>query len=694
MIDIEEVVLNREDGVCMAEYNSVCPYDCPDACGLIVRVENNKVISVRGNKKHAFTRGTLCPKMAHYERTIHSPKRLTTPLKRVGKKGIGPSEFVPISWDEALDAVAQNFKDTLANYGGESILRYSFAGTMGNVQGAAGDYFFRCLGATDQDGGICATAKQAAFKSVYGSTIAMKPQEAQHSDFIILWGINATATNVHILHDINKAKKNGAQVWIIDTHKTYTFDQAHHHMYVKPGTDGALALGLMHIIHREGLHDRAFIDQYVQGYDELVEQVLPQFTPERVAHICGVPVEQLRELAIAYGTAKAPFIRLGSGLSRYGNGSMNCRCINSLPAVVGAWQHLGGGLQSSARTGEFIHKEHMQNPENPVLAPRVMPMILLGDLLTNPNALYEHGLETAPNATPIHSIYIYSTNPAITAPNQNLVRKGLMRDDLFVTVHERFFTDTCNYADIILPATSSVEHNDIYNPYGHYSLGVAYQLIDPIGESKSNWHVIAALAERMGLDDPFFEMSEVDHIQAIVKDAPGLSKEEEELLLKGEPVEIRLPENHKLEFKTPSGKIEIFNPRERIPLINYLEPYGDDAPFWLINGNDIRILDSSFCELEYDDPEPMKLQINPLDADQCGINDGDLVEIYNERGTVQIRAYRDEAVRRGTVVSLGLWWQRQSSDPHVAINALTASRPTDEGWGSTFYDVQVHIRRL
>ena len=458
----------------MKEYKSVCPYDCPDACGLIVSVDNNKVISVRGDRAHAFTRGTLCPKMAHYEKVIHSPLRLKSPMKRVGKKGIGEDQYTRISWDEALDAIVNNFKETIDTYGSESILRYSYAGTMGVIQSPAADYFFRCIGATDQDRGICSPAKQAGFRSVYGDTLAIKPQEAQHSDLIVLWGINATATDVHILHDVNIAKKKGARVWIIDTHKTYTFSQAHEHIYVKPGSDGALALGMLHIIHRDGLADIDFIKKHVQGYDELVKEVLLDFTPGKAAEICGVSVERMTEFAHAYAKSKAPFIRLGSGLSRYGNGAMTCRAINALPAVVGAWQYPGGGLLSSASGSKFIGKDVMQQAHVHAPAKRLMPMIKLGEMLINPEG------------TKVHSLYIFSSNPAITAPDQNVVRRGLMRDDLFTVVHERFFTDTCKYADIILPATTSVEHDDIYNSYGHYTIGTGYKLIEPIGESRSN----------------------------------------------------------------------------------------------------------------------------------------------------------------------------------------------------------------
>lgn len=678
----------------MKEYKSVCPYDCPDACGLILTVDDDKVIKVCGNREHAFTRGTLCPKMAHYERVIHSSKRLTTPLRRIGKKGIGPDQFTPISWDEALERIVENFNHTIDTYGSESILRYSYAGTMGAVNSPAADYFFRCIGATSQDRGICSPAKQAAFKSVYGDTVAIKPQEAQHSDLIILWSLNATATDVHILHDVNVAKRNGAFVWIIDTHKTYTYDQGTHHVYVKPGSDGALALGMMHIIHRDGLEDTAFVQAYVQGYDELVRDVLPKFTPEYVSSICGVPVEIIEELAHAYAKAKAPFIRLGSGVSRYGNGAMSCRCINALPAVVGAWQHLGGGLLSSSSSSQYFNKSFMQQPNTPTPSKRMMPMILLGDLLTNPKALLEHGLEDTSGGVPVHSLYIFSSNPAITAPNQNLVRQGLMRDDLFTVVHERFFTDTCAYADIILPATSSAESDDIFNSYGHYTIAASYQAIPPVGESKSNWQVISELAQHMGLDDPFFAMSERELIEHMVRNSSKLSQDEQDAILRGDLVEVALPDNYKMDFKTPSGKIEILNPRESIPLITYTEPYGDDEPFWLIIGNDIRILDSSFCELEFDDSELMKLRMHPDDAALYNINNSDAVEIYNNRGAVRIKVYLDDTVQRGTLVTLGVWWQSQSSDAKVGINAVTASRPTDEAWGSTFYDVQVNIRKV
>ncbi|MCF0156458.1 MAG: molybdopterin-dependent oxidoreductase, partial [Veillonella sp.] len=565
-------------------------------------------------------------------------------------------------------------------YGSESVLRYSYAGTMGRINTAAGDYFFRRIKATDQDRGICSPAKGAGYSAVMGKTLTTKPQEAQDSDCIVLWGINAAATDMHFLFDVAKAKEKGAQVWVIDTHKTYTAPAGQEHLQVLPGSDGALGLALMHIWHRDQLVDQAFIDQYVQGWDQMVE-TLPAYTPAWAAEKTGLTVEAIEGFAKALAAAKAPYIRMGSGLTRYGNGAMTSRIITCLPALLGAYQHPGGGILTSAKGSAFLTKDVMENGTSEGSESRLMPMIRLGHMLTEEKDI------------PIHMIYIFSSNPAITAPDQNKVRQGLMRDDLFTIVHERFFTDTCKYADIILPATSSVEHDDIYNSYGHYTIGTGYKAVDPIGQSRSNWQVISDIARRMGLEDDFFKKTEKELIEAIVADAK-VDDAVKERILAEEQVEIDLPAGYKMDFKTPSGKIEIFNPRHQYPLPCYLEPYGDDAEFWLINGNDIRILDSSFCEREFTDKDLMHGRMHPSDAARKGLVDGQTVLLSNERGQVRIPIYIDEAVTPGTIVSLGVWWQRYSSDPDVGVNALTAQRPTDDGWGSTFYDVKVNVEIL
>lgn len=658
--------------------NSVCPYDCPDACGLIAIANDNRIVQVIGNPDHAFTRGTLCPKMVHYEDTVHSPDRLTTPLKRVGKKGEG--KFEPITWDEAISTIAKKFKETAAQYGGESIMPYSYAGTMGFIQKSAGDPLFARIGATRQDRGICSPAKSYGWAALMGGSAGTKPQEAQYSDFIILWSLNAVATDIHIWQDVYRARDNGAKVWVIDTHRTATYLSADETVTVKPGSDGALALGLIHIMERDGLTDKEFIAEHVSGYDKL-KATLGDYTPEKVAEITGVSVERLTELAHAYAKARAPFIRLGSGLSRYGNGAMTVRCVACLPAVVGAYKEKGGGFLGSTGNISFISNKIMSWASHGKTDTRLVAMIKLGEALTNEAD------------DKIRCLYVYSSNPAITSPNQNLVRKGLAREDLFLVVHERFMTDTAKYADIVLPATTSLEHSDIYSSYGHYSLGIGYKVIDPIGESKSNWDTIRLLAKAMGYDDPFFDRTEEDLIDEIVATAPRLTDEERKRLLATEPVEMELPEDYKLQYDTPSGKIEMYNPKESEPLPRYFPPYGDDAELWLINSPDVRILDSSFNERNFDDDTPkMAAWLNPKEAAAKNLKEGQTIELSNVRGKVRLPLYIDEGVAPGTVVSYGVWWQKYSSDANVSINALTASRPTDCAWGSTFYDVKVNIR--
>ncbi|WP_251441956.1 molybdopterin-containing oxidoreductase family protein [Veillonella intestinalis] len=663
------------------EINAVCPYDCPDACGLIVTTENGRVTKVVGNPNHAFTRGMLCPKMAHYEETIHSPERLLTPLKRTGPKGSG--EFTPISWDEAIQSIAQKFKESLALYGGQSIMPYSYAGTMGLIHKAAGFPLFARLGAVRHNRGICSPAKTYGWQMIMGNTFGTRPQELGHSDCVILWSLNALATDIHIMHDVKAAKARGAKVWVIDIYHTITCDQADEVVVVKPGTDGALAMGILHILERDDLVNRDFIEKHVIGYDKLVRAELGTYTPTKVAAITGVSVEQIEALAQAYGKAKAPFIRLGSGLSRYGNGAMTVRAIACLPAVVGAYETLGGGMLSDAKGSYYINDGVMSWDLHAGKVVPTVPMVKLGDILNK-------------KEDPIRCLYIYSSNPAITAPDQNQVRRGLQREDLFTVVHERFLTDTAKYADIVLPATSSVEADDIYNSYGHYTSAIGYKAIEPIGESKSNWDTICLLAKAMGITDPFFDKTALDLIQDTLDRATHVSEADKAKLLAGEPVEMAVPANYKMNFKTSSGKIEIYNPREQAMLPTYVAPYSEtvaSGEYHLINAPDIRILDSSFCERVFDRTKPlMAAWIHPDEGINLGVQEGDLVELANEQGTLQMPVFFDKGVQPKTVVSYGVWWQRYSSDAQAGINALTSSRLTDFAEGSTFYDVKVDIR--
>ena len=654
---------------------SVCPYDCPDACGLTLTIEGDQLQQVQGMKTHSFTRGTLCQKMQHYERTVHHSGRLTTPLGRTGPKGSG--QFEPISWDEALQEIAEKFQYCIDTYGSESIMPYSYAGTMGILQKSAGDPLFAILGATRQDKGICSPAKRYGWASLMGNTLGNRPQDIQHSDCVILWSLNAVATDVHVLHDVTAARQRGSKLWVIDTYHTETTKLADEVILLRPGTDGAFALGVAYVLVKEGLVHEAFIHQYVQGYEGFRDTVLSQYPPSKVAQITGVPEARIVEFARAYGSAVAPFIRLGSGLSRYGNGANTVRCVVALPALVGAYLHKGGGILSSASGSQFVGGKRVSWERFQIKETRLNPMIQLGPMLTE-----------ADNP-PIKALYVYSSNPGVTSPDQRVVRKGLAREDLFTVVHERFMTDTAKYADIVLPATTSVEHNDIYNSYGHYTIGCGYQAIPPVGESRSNWDTICSIAKAMHLDDPIFDMSELEMIEDIVRHA-NIPVTVQDRILAGELVEMDIPDTYKLEYGTPSGKIELYNPLEREPYPVYREAHGDTAEFFLINGADPRILDSSFCELQENVPQ-MVARMHPDDAERKGVLHSEFVRLSNERGSLRIALVIDDMVPKGTIVSTGVWWQSQSHDPAYTMNVLTASRSTDYGWGSTFYDVKVDV---
>ncbi|MCX8118170.1 MAG: molybdopterin oxidoreductase family protein [Desulfobacterota bacterium] len=659
---------------------SVCPYDCPDACGLLVEVEKERVIKVKGDPEHPFTRGTLCPKMNRYQDTVHSPLRLTHPLLRTGPKGSG--QFQPVSWEEAIRRIVGRWKEIIQHEGAEAILPYSYAGTMGLIQRYAGHPFFHRLGASRLERTICSPAKEAGWRAVMGETPAPHPDEVAESDLVILWGINAVATNVHFLHGVKIARKKGAPVWLIDTYQNLTSTVVDRVYLVRPGSDGALALGLMHLLVRDGFVDQEFIASHVLGFEELKREVLPNYPPERVSQLTGLSVETIESIARAYGRARKPFIRLGSGLSRYGNGAMTVRAIVCLPALVGAYGRKGAGLFAFTSTQEaFAMKEILREDFMPKPT-RVINMNQLGRALNE---------EKDP---PILSLYVYSSNPAAVAPDQNQVLKGLLREDLFTVVHERFFTDTARYADIILPATSSLEHSDLYRSYGTYCIQRAKPAIPPIGESKSNWEVFVLLAEAMGFDDPFFKQTAddlIDHLLSVP--SPMRQGIDQKAFSMGKAVELPLPADARGRFRTPSGKIEILNPKEPHPLPTFLPPHGGEEPFFLMTAPSFYGLNSSFRErpdLRRKEGR-MYLKMNPLDAEKKGLKDGKAVIAYNSLGEVTFILRVSEGVPSGVVVAEGIWWLEHAPG-HRSVNALTSHRLTDRGNGSTFYDNTVDVK--
>jgi anaerobic selenocysteine-containing dehydrogenase len=661
---------------------SVCPYDCPDTCGLLVEVDRGRAVRVSGDPAHPITRGLLCPKMNHYERTVHSPRRLKTPLLRTGPKGEG--RFEPLSWDGAIDRIASRWKALIARHGGECVLPYSYAGTMGLVQRNSGHPFFHELGASRLERTICSPAKEAGWKAIMGETAAMDPAEIEQSDLAILWGINAASTSIHSMRDAQAARRRGARLWAIDTYRTPTCDAADEAFIVRPGGDGALALGMMHVMVREGLTDRAFIRDHVLGFEAFTGQILNDCTPERMSPVCGLPAAIIERMARGFAAARAPFVRLGSGLTRYGNGAMTVRTIVCLPALSGAWQRPGGGLFVGTSTGDAFPLHRVTREDFMERPTRLVSMNQLGAAL---NKLGD---------PPVMSLYVYHSNPAAVTPDQNAVIRGLKRDDLFTVVHERFLTDTARYADIVLPATSSLEHPDLYRCYGGYQAQRCAAAIPPVGEAKSNWEVFSLLAAGMGWDDPFFKQSADDLVEQLLDfDTPWRDVGTTRRLREGEPVLLMPPSKSKRDWKTPSGRIEIQNDREPEPLPRLLAPHaaGDGYPLRMQPATTPYALNSSFYEQDglREKQECMALMMHPTDAEARGLADGRRVIAYNDLGEVEFVLKATERVAAGTVVTEGIWW-REFIPGDRGVNALTSQRLTDRGRGSTLYDVAVEVR--
>lgn len=664
-------------------HRSVCPYDCPDACGLLVEVEDNRAVKVAGDPDHPYTRGFLCSKMNRYDLTVHSPRRLTTPLARTGPKGSG--QFSPISWDEAIERIATNWRQIIGDHGAEAILPYSYAGTMGLIQRNSGHPFFHRLGASRLDRTICSPAKGTGWKAVMGDTPTIDPDEVVDSDLVILWGINAAATSVHFMHQVAEARRRGARVWLIETYRTPTAAAADRVFMVRPGSDGALALGIMHILRRNAMVDDKFITANVQGYGEFAESILPVYTPEKVSAVTGLDPAQIEELAMAYGRAAAPFIRMGSGLTRYANGAMTARTIACLPALIGAYGKKGGGCFPDTATGGAFAMSHVTREDFMQAPTRIINMNRLGHAL---NELID---------PPVKSLYVYHSNPAAVAPDQNSVIRGLSREDLFTVVHERFMTDTALYADLVLPATSSLEHSDIYRSYGTYLIQRVKSVIPPIGESRSNWDLFSALAEAMGFDDQFFRQSTNELIDHLLS-TPSTMREGIDLqrLSEGRAVRLAAVTDQK-RFLTPSGKIEIFNPAEAEPFPIHIPTYGDNGnlPLRLMTAPSLHGLNASFNERDdlREKQGSMKLKMNPADAATRSLSDGDTVVAWNDLGEVAFYLEVTDYVPQGVVAAEGVWWSEFAPGQRT-VNALVSQRLTDRGNGSTFYDNLVDVKKI
>ena len=655
---------------------SVCPYDCPDSCGLLVWCDNGRAVKVQGDPDHPITRGSLCYKMAHYERTVHSSARILTPLRRTGPKGAG--SFAPLPWDEAVHIIASRWQDIIADHGAAAIAPISAGGTMGLIQRNAGHPLFNWLGASRMDRGICAPALDYGWKAVMGGTQGTMPQEAQYSDFIILWGTNTAVTNSHFLIDVQAAKRQGAKVWLIDTYRQPTSGIADRIGIIRPGSDGMLALAIMHILIRDNLIDTAFINRCTLGFAELARAVTECYTPSAASVVTGLAVADIEELAATYGRARAPFIRLGCGLSRYGNGSLTVRAIVSLPALVGAWAKPGGGLLARSYGGLF-DMSVLTRDDLSAGDVRQLTINRLGDVLALTDA-------------PVMSLYIYSANPAVTAPDQNAVLAGLARDDLFTVVHERWITDTARYADIILPATTSLEHSDIYRAAGHFVAARVQAAILPPGQAKSNWQTFSLLAQALGMTDGHYRRDADELIdELLARPSAWWSAEQLAALRAGQAVELQLTGEDKVNIRTPSGRIQLISGDDDNPLPLYHEPYGGPEEFWFVSSPDRRILNSSFNERpDLTAGDKMVLLMNPDDALRKQLTDGQLVRATNSNGGTLFMLRVTPVTPPGTVVCEGVWPLADTLTGR-SVNALTWQRLTDRGNGSTFYDVKVDV---
>jgi anaerobic selenocysteine-containing dehydrogenase len=665
----------------MSTARSVCPYDCPDACGMLVEVGEGRAISVRGDPEHPYSRGTLCSKMNHYERTVHSPDRLTHPLVRVGAKGEG--SFRRATWEEAIALVTGRFREAIAAHGPEAILPYSYAGTMGLVQRNAGHPFFHALGASRLDRTICSPAKDAGWAPVMGKTPGPHPDEVLDADLVVLWSINAVATSVHFAARAAEAKRRGARVWLVDTYANDSAALADRVVLVRPGSDGALALGMIHVIARDGLADERFLAAETSGWPELKARALADYAPERVSSITGLAPSTVEELAREYARARGPFIRLGGGLTRYGNSAMTVRTIACLPAVVGAWDRKGGGLMHQASGSQAFDLSPITREDLQPRPTRIVNMNRLGHAL---NEL---------QGPRVMAMLVYASNPAAVAPDQGAVLRGLARDDLFLAVHERFLTDTARFADVVLPATSSLEHADLYRSYGHYAIQRVRAAIPAVGEAKSNWELFRLLAGAMGLADPIFSRSADELIDLLLaRPSPWREGLDRARLDAGLPVELRRPAGAR--WGTPSGRIQLLEPKHAEPLPRYLPTHAEGAPqpLWLVTGCNRFTLNSTFMERPElrEQAGGMVLQLGPGAAAARGLADGDAVIAWNQVGEARFQLRVSPGVPDGVAVAEGVWWLRDAPGGRN-VNALCAQRLTDEAGGSTFYDNRIDVRR-
>jgi anaerobic selenocysteine-containing dehydrogenase len=667
-----------------------CPHDCPDTCALLTTVQDGVAIRVQGNPEHRHTDGALCTKVSRYTERSYHPERILQPLKRVGPKGSG--QFEPVSWDDALEAIAARLQ-RIAERDPQAILPYSYAGTMGQVQAEGmAARFFHQLGASQLERTICSSAGGEALLNTFGAKIGMKVEHFAESKLVLIWGSNSISSNLHFWRLAQQAKRNGARLVCIDPRRSETAEKCHEHIALRPGTDAALALALMHQLITHNWLDTDYIARHTLGWEGLRERAL-LWPPERAAEVCGVPVQQIIDLARDYGTTAPAAIRLNYGMQRVRGGGNAVRAVACLPALVGAWRHRAGGLLLSS-SGHFpIQRAALHRPD--LLAgrqPRTINMVTIGDDLLR-GASPEFG-------PPIEALVVYNSNPVAVAPESGKVVQGFAREDLFTVVLEHFQTDTADYADFILPATTQLEHWDVHASYGHTDVLLNRPAIAPLGQARSNAAIFRALAARMGFDDPCF----LDDDETLCRTAFGDQVDFETLLTQGFAA-LPLPEAPFAEggFPTPSGRCEFASSRLAAqghdPLPEHLpnhEPASSSTayPLAMISPPARNFLNSSFVNvdsLRAIEREPL-VEIHADDAAARGIITGQVVRVFNARGEYHCKADVSRRARPGVVNGLGVWWRKLGLNG-TNVNQLTSQRLTDMGNGPVFYDCLVEVEK-
>jgi anaerobic selenocysteine-containing dehydrogenase len=654
---------------------------------MLVTVEDGRATKIQGDPSMPFTDGTLCTKVSHYLERTYSPDRLLYPMKRVGRKGEG--RFRRISWDEALDEIAARLKACAAE-DPQTILPLSYAGTMGMVQWSSMDRrFFYKLGASLLDRTLCSTAGKVGLKATLGGSVGMDPERFDEANLIILWGANPIVSNLHLWSRVQAAKRRGAKVIAIDPYRSLSAEKCTQHLALIPGTDGALALGMMHVLVRDGLIDRDYIARYTLGFDAL-EKRLEDYPPERVAKLCGLQKEEVVQLAREYGTTRPAAIRLNYGMQRHAGGGIAARTIACLPALVGAWRDVAGGIVLT--TADFYRFNHAALERPDLLAgrrPRTINHVQVGDALTSAKP-------------PVRATIVYNNNPVAVCPESDKVIAGFSREDLFTVVIDHFQTDTADYADIVLPATTQLEHADVHKSYGHLYVLANNAAIPPVGESLPNSEIFRRLAARMGFDEPCFKDSDEDICRTALDskmDWDALKREGWQRL----GVPGRFAPFAEGGFPTPSGKCEFYSGWlekqgiDPLPFYNPPAEVADEAlaeryPLAFLSPPARHFLNSTFANLarfrEFE-REP-HLDMHPQDAAARGIRDGDRVRVFNARGEYFLRARVNGKPRCGVVVAPSVWWKKHAPDGRNANN-VTSQRVADLGGGATFYDCRVEV---